>query len=85
MKNYEQVINAISFVPGRSTKKVKLRVRLASFLFGKQVQLVLHYLEALNTPCLKLGIAPKNPHLPALELKLQGPKLRHPESFVHIY
>ena len=36
-----------------------------------------------HTPCLKLGIAPKIPHLPALGLKLQGHKLRHPESSVH--
>ena len=41
--------------------------------------------QFLHTPCLKLGIAPKIPHLPALELELQGPKLRHPESFINIY
>ena len=35
----------------------------------------------LGTPCLKLGQPPKIPHLPALGLKLQGPKLRHPERF----
>ena len=40
--------------------------------------------QFLHTPCLKLGIAPKIPHLPALELELQGPKLRHPENFGHI-
>ena len=38
-----------------------------------------------STPCLKLGIDLKIPHLPALELELQGPKLKHPESFGHIY
>ena len=34
-----------------------------------------------GTPCLKLGKPPKIPRLPALGFKLQGPKLKHPESY----
>ena len=32
-----------------------------------------HLCTDAATPCLKLGIGPKIRHLPALELKLQGP------------
>ena len=40
---------------------------------------------AYRTPCLKLDIDLKIPHLPALGFELLLPKLRHPESFINIY
>ena len=42
-------------------------------------------LRTMYTPCLKLGIDPKIPHLPGFEDIFLLPKLGHPESFINIH
>ena len=43
------------------------------------------FFVAVGTPCLKLDIDPKIPHLPGFGDLFLLPKLRHSENFINFY